>query len=303
MDQHEHRSSTTTRHDWRAAELGPAHEIALPQGRLRYHDRGSGPAILFSHGWLANANLWRHVVARLADRHRCIVPDLPLGAHLVPMGAALDGTPNGIGRLLNDLVDALELGSIVLVGNDSGGAYAQIATAQRPERVAHLVLNACETPYDPFPPTAFDGLKLAASAPESLAALLAPLRDRAVRHGPAAFGGLVKHPIDEAVSDSYALPILEIPGIADDAARVMAAASRDFVAPAGERLIAGYSGPVTFIWPTEDRFFSLPNVRRYAGELQRAAVELVENAYAFTPEDQPARFAELLATALAHVAL
>jgi pimeloyl-ACP methyl ester carboxylesterase len=37
--------------------------------------------LLFSHGWLANANLWRAVVEELAGDFRCLSLDLPLGSH------------------------------------------------------------------------------------------------------------------------------------------------------------------------------------------------------------------------------
>jgi len=296
------RPSTTDRmpaYAWRSVELGPATEIALGQGPLRFHECGQGRPIIFVHGWLANANLWRKVVPRLAGRWRCIAPDLPLGAHLAPMHADFDGTPDGIARLINEFLDALGIDAATLVGNDSGGAYSQIATAARPARIERLILNACETPYDSFPPAQFKALQDAARTPDTLAALLAPLRDPTVRHSPAAFGRLIKHPIDSAASDSYALPILEMEGVCRDASRVFASASQADVAAAGRRLISGFGGAVHFIWPTEDVFFSLENVQRYASELQRATVDVVNDAFAFTPEDQPARFAELLGAALA----
>lgn len=279
---------------WRAPELGPAKTIDLPAGRIRYHERGEGPPIVFVHGWLANANLWRKVVPLLADRRRCVVPDMPLGSHLEPMPADFDGTPDGIARIINELIDALGLEDVTLVGNDSGGAYSQIATAANPRTVRRLVLNACETPYDTFPPKAFENLQHAASSPETLLALLTPLRDRAIRRSPAAFGNLAKHGIADAPSDSYALPALERHDIRMDATRVMPPASQEYVARAGRTLIDAYDGQVTFIWPTEDVFFSLVNVRRYASELRRATVNLVDDAFAFTPEDQPQHFADLL---------
>jgi pimeloyl-ACP methyl ester carboxylesterase len=281
---------------WRAPELGPAQTIPLPAGPIRCHDRGWGPPIVFVHGWLANANLWRKVVPLLADRHRCIVPDLPLGAHLEPMPAGFDGTPDGIARIINQLIDVFGLAEVTLVGNDSGGAYSQIAAAANATTVRRVILNACETPYDSFPPKAFENLQQAAKTPETLLALLSPLRDRAVRDSPAAFGNLSKHGIEDAASDSYALPALELEAVRHDVARVMPPASQADVAKAGRKLIADYDGMVTFIWPTEDVFFSFDNVSRYARELRRARIDLVRDAYAFTPEDQPKRFAELVAS-------
>ena len=60
--------------------LGSVREIELPQGTLRYRETGEGPPVLFVHGLLVNGDLWRKVVPGLADRYRCITPDLPLGS-------------------------------------------------------------------------------------------------------------------------------------------------------------------------------------------------------------------------------
>ena len=70
----------------RSTALGEQREIALPQGTIRYRERGSGEPIVFVHGVLVNGDLWRGVAPRLAERgYRCIVPDLPLGSHELPM--------------------------------------------------------------------------------------------------------------------------------------------------------------------------------------------------------------------------
>ena len=50
-------------------------------------EAGSGPPIVFVHGLLVNANLWRKVVAKLSPDFRCIALDLPLGSHLTPLAA------------------------------------------------------------------------------------------------------------------------------------------------------------------------------------------------------------------------
>jgi pimeloyl-ACP methyl ester carboxylesterase len=50
-----------------------------------------------------------------------------------------------------------------------------------------------------------------------------------------------------------------------------------------------------FVWSPEDKFFSLPNARRYADTLRQGSVILIEDAYSFTPEDQPQRLAAAIA--------
>ena len=49
---------------------------------LMYSDSGGdGPVVVLLHGVLMNGTLWDTVVGGLADRYRCIVPELPFGAH------------------------------------------------------------------------------------------------------------------------------------------------------------------------------------------------------------------------------
>jgi pimeloyl-ACP methyl ester carboxylesterase len=285
----------STPHLWRSPLLGEQRSVALAGGRLEYHERGSGPTVVFAHGWLANANLWRKVVDRLAGAFRCIALELPLGSHRVAMDEGADLSPEGCGALIAQALDALELEDVTLVGNDSGGAYSQIATAARAQRVGRLVLNSCETPFDEFPPPPFDGLPAAARDPDALRGLLAGLDDPQVRASPAAYGLLIKHPLEEVVSDSYALPCLRDGAVLRDVAAVMSSAHSQPVHRAGRSLIAQFARPVLLAWSPEDRVFAAANARRYAGELADGRLELIDDAYSFTPEDQPRALADAIA--------
>src|SRR5690349_6788861 len=105
-------------HAWfRSPLLGPRAEIDVHGERLAYFRRGRGPAIVFAHGWFANANLWRNVVDRLADRFDCVVLDLPFGAHHLPVSSAADLSPLGCGTLIAGAIEALDLRGPMLVGN------------------------------------------------------------------------------------------------------------------------------------------------------------------------------------------
>lgn len=284
----------TAAHRWRSELLGEPVELDLRQGRLEGFRRGAGPPLVFAHGWLANANLWRQVVERLADDFDCVALDLPLGAHCRPLPEA-DLSPAGCAALIASALDVLGLEDVTLIGNDSGGAYAQIAVAGYPGRVARLVLNSCETPHDAFPPPPFDGLPGVAADPAALGELLGALRDPAVRTAPVAFGLLVKHELEPKASDSYALPCVEDAAILADTARAMASARSEPVQAAGQALIERFEGPVLLAWSPEDRVFPIANARRYAGELGDGRVVEIEDAYSFTPEDQPGLLADAIA--------
>jgi pimeloyl-ACP methyl ester carboxylesterase len=282
-------------HRYRSPLLGEPRRLDLAAGTIEAFERGAGPPLVFAHGWLANANLWRGVVDRLADRFRCIALDLPLGAHRLAMAPDADLAAEDCGALVVEALAALGLDDVTLVGNDSGGAYSQIALSRSPERAARLVLTSCETPYDRFPPEPFDGLPAAAADPAVLGQLLGALEDPEVRKLPAAFGLLAKHPLDTAVSDSYALPCGRDPEVLRDTAKVMAGASTEVVQRAGAKLIEHWDKPTLLVWSREDPVFPLEHARRYAAALERAELVEVEDCFSFTPEDQPAAVAAAIA--------
>jgi pimeloyl-ACP methyl ester carboxylesterase len=279
------------KHRRRSPQLGECRSVDVTGGAIEYFDRGAGPALVFSHGWLANANLWRKVVELLCGEFRCLALDLPLGSHRTPMEADADLSPSGVGSLIADVVERLELSEVTLVGNDSGGAYSQIALAQHGERigdrVARLVLTSCETPYDEWPPPPFDGLPAAARDPELLGQLLGALEDPAIRATPPAYGLLLKRPVETEVSDSYALPAIRDDGVLRDVAKAMASTSTAPVRAAGEHLISSSDLPVQLIWSREDEVFPIAHAERYASALKRGEMVRIDDAFSFTPEDNP----------------
>src|SRR5215813_7650748 len=98
----------------RSATLGRVGEVELPSATVRYRERGDGPAVVFVHGLLVNADLWRRVAPAVAAAgFRCIAPDWPLGAHEVPVPRA-DLTPPGIARLVAEFLDELELHDVLV---------------------------------------------------------------------------------------------------------------------------------------------------------------------------------------------
>lgn len=280
---------------WRSELLGERREVGLPQGRVEYFLRGSGPTLVLSHGWLANANLWRDVVDRLADRFTCVALDLPFGSHRVPMDPAADLSPPGVGELLAAILDELDLRDVTLVGNDSGGAYSQIAAAAHPERVAALALNSCETPYDEWPPPPFDGLPALVQDAQMLKNAFELLRDPELRWSDPAFGLVIKHRVEDRVMESYCLPVLHDDGIVEDTRKVMSSTTAAPLHEAARRLIESFEGPVLLAWPSEDRVFPIEHAHRYASELRDARVEPIGDSYSFTPEDQPAALADAIA--------
>jgi pimeloyl-ACP methyl ester carboxylesterase len=286
--------SILTKATWRDPALGTRGDLKLPQGRLRYFDAGAGAPIVLVHGVLVNANLWRKVVPRLAPDFRVIALELPLGSHAVSMPAGADLSPHGLADLIADAMEALELENVTLVGNDTGGALCQMVVTRRPERIGRLVLMSCDY-RDQFPPAMFGYLKLAAKIPGAMAALFAPMRFRAPRQAPFAFGWLVKKPIDREAEDSYVFPGMTIPGVAEDARKLLKGLDKRYTNEAADKL-GEFDKPALIAWSRDDRFFKLAHAEALAKDLPNARLEWIEGARTFASEDQPERLADLIAS-------
>ena len=283
--------------EWRAESLGPARELVLPQGSLRYHSVGSGPTVVFVHGVLVNANLWRNVVAGLSADFRCVTLDLPFGSHVAPMPPDADLSPPAAADLIADAIEALELDDVTLVGNDSGGAISQIVVARHPERIGALVLTSCDA-FDNFPPKALVPLKPVLSSPALLRPLLAPARVGAVQR--AFFKTVAKHPVAPEALESYVLPAITHAGVRRDLARFIAGMDPSHTLAAAERL-AKFDRPALVAWSHEDLFFPARDGERLAELLPQGRLEWIDDTRTFSPEDQPARVAELVASVSAAV--
>lgn len=280
---------------WRAPQLGTQKTLVTSAGALSVHERGAGRSLVFAHGWFGNANLWRKVIDALADEFHTVALDLPLGAHTAAMQPGADLTPAGIASLIHQALASLDLKDAVLVGNDSGGAYSQIALSQDARRVAALILNACETPGMPWPPKVFDGLQTASRTPGALRQAMTPLRDPTLRMAEAAFGRLVMKPLEVTASDTYVLPLLEDDGVLADAEAVISSASGAHVEAAAARLISDFDRPVALIWPANDDVFPHDKACAYAAALRHGRYETLPGCRSFVPEDQPVVLAERIA--------
>jgi pimeloyl-ACP methyl ester carboxylesterase len=277
---------------WRSEELGPSRVVELSGGRrIRAHVTGDGPPLVFAHGALVNANLWRKVVPRL-DGFKRVTLDLPLGSHLDPMPADADLRPPALADLIADALEALELEDVTLVGNDTAGALTQILATRRPERVGAIVLTSCDA-FDNFPPKLFRIGLAPARVPGVIPVAFGGLRLRPLRRLPIAFGWLTKRPIDPDAEDSYVLPVLTRREIRPDVRKLLGGLDPAYTRDAAAKL-TGWRKPALIAWSSEDRFFPPEHAERLAKVIPDARLEWIEDSLTFSPEDRPDRLAELI---------
>jgi pimeloyl-ACP methyl ester carboxylesterase len=276
----------------RSDALGTVHEVELPMGRIRYRERGEGPPVVFVHGLLVNADLWRAVVPGVADAgFRCIAPDWPLGSHEVAMPHA-DLSPPGLAALIAAFLDRLDLSDVTIVANDTGGALTQILMAEHPERLGRVVLTPSDS-FERFFPPVFASMPTVAGIPGSLWLLAQLLRVRALHRLPVAFGWVAKRPVPPEIADSYLQPSRRSRAVRDDLRRFLRGVHRRHTLAAAKSFPT-FAKPVLLAWTTEDRLFPLELAHRLAGLLPQATVVAIDDSYTFVPEDQPELLTKLV---------
>ena len=278
----------------RPEALGESREVALDSGTLRYFERGpaDGPPVVFVHGLLVNADLWRHVVPGLADAgfHTYAV-DWPLGSHEHPMpGAEL--TPPGVADLIAAFMERLDLQDVTVVANDTGGALTQILMTRHPERIGRVVLTPSDS-FERFFPPMFAILPRLATIPGGTWLLVQALRLRFVQRLPIGFGRLTKRPIPLETVDSYVLPSRRDGAIRRDLRAFLRTVHKRHTLAAAEQL-PSFTRPVLLAWATEDKLFPTSLAQRLADRLPHATIEPIADSLTFVPEDQPAELVRLV---------
>jgi len=267
-------------------------EVELSAGTLEYEDTGAGPAIVLLHGFLMDASLWAGPAADLATDHRCVVPTLPFGAHRHPMAGEADLSLPGIGRLVAEFLDRLDLRDVTIVGNDTGGALVQLLMADGNPRIGRAVLASCDA-FDNFPPglTGRALVRTGKLSPTLFGLFMQQMRMKPVRRLPLAFGWLTKR--GDAATKRWLRPILTQRAIRRDAVRMLRAAGADtgLLLRAAQQL-PDFDRPTLVVWAADDRVMPLEHGRRLVELLPQARLVEVEDSYTLIPLDQPVRLAE-----------
>jgi pimeloyl-ACP methyl ester carboxylesterase len=191
-------------------------------------------------------------------------------------------TMAGVAAMVSELLVRLELDDVVLVGNDTGGAIAQIVAGVDGERLGGLVLTSCDA-FEHFPPPILKPFILAARTLTTFRAAMLPMGTRFGRKR--GFGALAHADLEPLVSE-WVKPALHDKRIAEDLRRFTASLSRADTLGAAER-IPSFTKPALIAWSADDAFFPVEDGRRLAEVLPDARFELIDHARTFSMIDQP----------------
>jgi pimeloyl-ACP methyl ester carboxylesterase len=268
--------------------------IDISAGTIHYEETGpeNGRPVVFVHGYMMGGELWRQVSERLAGLGlRCIAPTWPLGAHPEPLRAGADRTITGVAKIVADVLDALDLEDVVLVGNDTGGVVTQLVAVHHPERLGALVLTSCDA-FEHFPPPILKPVILAANSKTVFRTAMQAVRAPAARKR--AFDGLAHSNIDD-LTQIWVRPALADPAITEDLRQFTLSLRTEVTTGVAARLHE-FDKPALIAWSADDTFFELGDGKRLAAIIPNARFEVIDGARTFSMLDRPDRLADLLST-------
>jgi pimeloyl-ACP methyl ester carboxylesterase len=271
--------------------------VETPHGQVRVVDTGGpGTPVLLVHALLSDPDFYATLMPLLVDRgYRCLAPELPLGAHGVPMRVGADLSPPGLAQLLVEVLDALGVERAHVVGVDSGGALTQILMARHRDRVGSVVLTACDA-YEAFPPRTFGPLFALLRLPGALRVLGWAARAATIRRL-ANLRPLTHRGVDDAVARRWTAP-LRRPGVRRDLLAVLKGidAEHTLAAAAANR---DFPRPVLIAWGDDDRAFPRSLGDRLAADIPGARLVTLPDCAAFAAIDCPELLADLVDSHLA----
>lgn len=262
-------------------------QVELSVGALEYGDTGGeGPVLVLLAGLAMDGRLWQGVIDALAPDLRCLTPVLPFGAHRQPLRADADLSLRGIGRIVAEFLERLDLRDVVLCFNDWGGAQTMVADGLL-DRVDRLVLVSCETEGN-YPP-GLAGLAAWASCklPGGLSMMRRTLLSPRLRSLPFIYGQMSKRGVPDELMRSWLEP-LKRAEIRRDLRKYAAGAmrgKRDI--SAATAALGSFQRPVLVVWDGEGKMMPNEEGRRLAEAFPDSRFVELPDCYTLIPIDQP----------------
>jgi pimeloyl-ACP methyl ester carboxylesterase len=268
----------------------PDRFLAVGAGEAAYRVVGTGPDVLFVHGWPVSSATFRLLLPHLVDHVTCHLIDLPSAG-----SSRFDAdTPMSIAQhveTVRRVVDLLELDEVAVVGHDSGGLIARHAMVGDPRLRAMGLINT--EPADPG--WRFKSFIAARHLPGLSAGLgWVAGKPRLVR-SKAVFGDAFadRSLLGGEFAEFFLAPLHEIRARREAAVKLLRSFDMQHVTdlPGIHRRL---DVPVQMVWGDKDPFFPVARAQAMVAEFPDARIEVIQGAGLFSHEERPADVAQAL---------
>lgn len=258
---------------------------------VAYRVVGTGPDVLFVHGWPVSGATFRCLLPYLADHVTCHLIDLP-GAGSSRYSAH---TPLSIANHIEAVrcvMDQLGLDDVAVVGHDSGGMIARHAVAGDPRLRS---LGLIDTEMSTGSSLKFRSFLAGRHVP-GFGPALGWLAGRSrLRRNPLVLGDAFvdRSLLDGEFDEFFLRPLNGDRRHRRAAMRLMRSFDYRFVSELGD-LHRRIHVPVVLVWGEHDKFFPLDSARAMVNDFADARLEVIGGVGLFAHEERPAEVARAL---------
>ena len=260
------------------------------EGEAAYRCVGSGPDVLFVHGWPVSGATFRLLLPHLVDHVTCHIVDLP-SAGSSRFDATTRLTIEQHMETIRRVVDLLELDDVAVVGHDSGGLIARHAMAGDPRLRAMGLVNT-ETPTPSWRFTSFISARHLPGFGAGLGWVAGKPRIR--RLGPVLGGAFADASLLDGEFDEFFLsPLHESSERCAAATKLLKSFDMKHVTELPE-IHEKIDVPVQLVWGDQDPFFPLKHAKAMVPTFADAELAVIPGAGLFSHEEAPADVADAL---------
>lgn len=269
----------------------PDQFIDVGTGEVAYRRVGSGPDVLFIHGWPVSSATFRTLLPHLTDHVTCHLIDLP-GAGSSRFAADQVLTIENHIHSVKRVLDVLDLNDVAVVGHDSGGLIARHAVAGSPRLRA---LGLIDTEQSTGLSWKFKSFIAGRRIPGFGAGLGWVAGQPRLRRNRLVLGDAFvdRSLLDGEFDEFFLKPLNQSPAHRKAAIQLLKSFDYQHVRDLRE-LHRRITVPVQLVWGEHDRFFPVKWAQEMLADFSDARLAVIKGAGLFAHEERPAEVAQAL---------
>ena len=268
----------------------PDRFLDVGAGEAAYRVVGTGPDVLFVHGWPVSSATFRQLLPHLVDHVTCHLIDFPSAG-----SSRFDAnTPMSISQHIETVrrvVDLLDLDRVAVVGHDSGGMIARHAMVGDPRLRAMGLINT----EPPDPSWRFKSFIASRHLPGLSAGLGWVAGKPRIVRSRAVFGDAFadRSLLGGEFAEFFLAPLHESRLHRDAAVKLLRSFDMRHVTDLAD-IHRRIDVPVQLVWGAKDPFFPVDRARAMVAGFPDAQLAVIEGAGLFSHEERPAEVAKAL---------
>ena len=269
----------------------PDQFIDVGTGEVAYRRVGSGPDVLFVHGWPVSSATFRTLLPHLTDHVTCHLIDLP-GAGSSRFAADQVLTIENHIHSVKRVLDVVDLNDVAVVGHDSGGLIARHAVAGSPRLRA---LGLIDTEQSTGLSWKFKSFIAGRRIPGFGAGLGWVAGQPRLRRNRLVLGGAFvgRSLLDGEFDEFFLKPLNQSRERRKAAIQLLKSFDYQHVRDLRE-LHRRITVPVQLVWGEHDRFFPVKWAQEMLADFSDARLAVIKGAGLFAHEERPAEVAQAL---------